>query len=501
MKKALRTATLAMAALSVLLVAGCGGNGNHVTADDPTAWESLQNNDFVTIEFHGRDVDTEKANYEQFVNEFNNTHDNILVSLQWTSDTAAYNTALDGMGDDLPDVFMLSQGMFMRYAASGKIADIGGHVSEGVLEDLYSSAYDIYYFDRTTRKIGYSENASLYGLPKDMGPQQMAVNTTLLRETVNAYNAQHADAPLSYDDIVDPTSPMTFDEFLDVGKKLKSALVEGSNKVVICDVNQQSTVYSNNASYFTVDANGKWTSNITSDNFVEAIEFIQELYKEGLTPSAGSTTNAEQKFTSGQSIFFGDVAPHMTKDWWNTVSFEWDLLPVLQGRAEGAVSTAYVGGMCYAIAANCPYKDAALEFVEYLTSDPTSQRSQYGRGQCIPNLKSLADEFSTDGLGLIAEQSKKTSPCPANRGVWIDAVNGTSATDVVSGKYGAESYTLEDMWLTQFKNWLSTGETGDIYQKKGDGSWVDVRTSLTAFQPTMQAYFDDQYSNLVYVCP
>ena len=84
--------------------------------------------------------------------------------------------------------------------------------------------------------------------------------------------------------------------------------------------------------------------------------------------------------------------------------------------------------MVYAISNNCAYKDAALEVVKYFSTDVTAQRTQYKRGQCVPNLKSLAEEYITDSQQLIKNQAKtqanRDKAYPENRGVWVDVVDG-----------------------------------------------------------------------------
>ncbi len=505
-----------VAVMSLALLAGCGGKdkakgdskGKGQTTDKHSeeGWNSLESGEVVDITFTGRGLDTEKSNYQQFVDDFNQTHDNILANLEWYADDTSYEVALDGMGDDLPDVFMLQDDMFLRFVASGKLADITDHLDQEFLDDLYLKGYEIYYFDAEKMKAGKSDAARLYGLPKDMGPYAMAVNTGLLNDAVQKYNSANPGSRIDVNRVLSSTDAMNFNEFMDIGKKLKTVL--GAEESVISGLDFQSTVFSNNAQYFTEDESG-WHSQIDSDNFVEALTFAQNCYKEGLTPGSGTTANQETYFTSGRSIFYGTLGPWTVKDWWPTVGFDWDIIPVLQGTAKGAVSTAVVGSMCYAISSNCECKDAALELVKYLATDPSSQRTQYMRGQCIPNLKSLATEFSNDTEGFIAGHTGKDNPCPAHRSVWIDVVDGVGGTktgadgktytDELNGSFQAVARTLDDLWYTEYSNWITggtDGSPGSLFKAQSDGSWVDVRKSMEAFKPQMQALLDEGYAQL-----
>ena len=409
------------------------------------------------------------------------------------------------MGKNLPDVFMLNDIMFSSYAYSGKLANIRDHIDESVMDDMYESACNEYYFDHTINKIGKTDKAALYGLPKDNGPYALAINEARLKELIAAYNAKTTNDADKIDEaaVLSTTEPMTFSYFKELGKKLKTVL--GTDEYVLSGYDIESTVYSNNANYFTDDSGA--VANIDSDNFVGAIQFIQDLYKEGILPPAGAVSSAETLFTSGKALFYyGAVGPWKTKDYWKSCSFDWNILPVLCGDAEGSVSTACVGSMVYSISNNCAYKDAALEVVKYFSTDVTAQRTQYTRGQCRPNLKSLANEYITDSQSLIKNQAKtqanRDKAYPENRGVWIDVVdgagtqktvNGVTYTDKITGKYRAASFTFDSLWQTELNQFMSgqKGNYGSFWQADKSGKWVNVKEALTAYKSTMQGLLDE----------
>lgn len=511
MKKRNLFAVALTCVIGMTALAACGpSSGGSVTKPpetDPDSWNSLESGKTVQITLAGRDVDTERANYLQFVNDFNATHDNIVVTLEWWTDGTAYNIALDGMGKNLPDVFMLNNIMFTSFAASGKLANIRPYVDESILDDMYVNGYEVYYFDHETKTCGITEDAGMYGLPKDQGPVALAYNEDKLRDYVARYNSTASDADkIDIDRVMSVSEPMTYDYFLEIGKKLKTVL--GQDEYVCSGYDMQSVIYSNNANYFTDDT--ARTQAIDTENFAQAIEFVQNMYKEGILPAAGTVSSGgETVFSSGRSLFyFSATGPWKTKDYWQTCDFTWNIAPVPVGMAEGAVSTAYIGGMCYAISNNCPYKDAALELVKYLSTDITSQRTQYKRGQCIPNLISLAQEYATDQYDFIAMQTGKDDPCPTNRSVWIDVVDGVGATktdadgneytDKVTGRYRAESFTLDATWLNSLNQFMggTTGSFGSFWEPKADGTWVNVREALAAYAPELQVALEENYDRL-----
>ena len=246
MKKSKFASLTTALVLSLSAFAGCGGGGGGGKIDDDKAWNTLKSGETIQLVFAGRDVDTEKANYQAFVDEFNKTHENIVIELKWWSDGTAYNTALDGMGKNLPDVFMLNDIMFSSYAYSGKLANIRDHIDESVMDDMYESACNEYYFDHTTNKIGKTDKAALYGLPKDNGPYALAINEARLKELIAAYNAKTTNDADKIDEaaVLSTTEPMTFSYFKELGKKLKTVL--GADEYVLSGYDIESTVYSNN---------------------------------------------------------------------------------------------------------------------------------------------------------------------------------------------------------------------------------------------------------------
>lgn len=475
-------------AMSAILIgsAALGGAG----CGNKNAYNGYVDGDGVAhVVFMGRDVETERLNYQRVVDSFNASQKKIKVTMEWFTDGTSYNTMLDGLGKNLPDCLMLSDAMFLRYVSAGKLYDYKSRVTEDDLADLYFEGYSAYCYDTQTHTIGWSENAGLYGLPKDMGPVAICYNATLLRQKVNAYNETATEADkIDYDRVTDDKNPMKFSEFIELGKKLVTVMDAG--QYVCSGYDLQSAVYSNNANFYTDDTAS--VSAIATDNFIEAIEFMQDLYRYDIVPEASTiSSGGEALFTGGYSVFYY-AGPWKTKDYWTAIgnTFTWDLIPVLCGDAEGAVSTCYVGGMGLCVSANSAVKDYAVEFLKYVALDMDAQRSLYSNGQCIPNLPELAPEYETNSQNLLSRGE------PAHRSVWVDCIDGVSETDVVGGRYRAEAYTYNETWYTYLTDFMSNGAYGSFWKKNKDGSFVDVRTALTSFDSELQAALTEARSYL-----
>ena len=79
MKKTKFAALALSGILALSAFSACGGGGNkNSSTENPNEWNSLNSGETIQLVFAGRDVATEKANYQAFVDEFNNTHDNIV---------------------------------------------------------------------------------------------------------------------------------------------------------------------------------------------------------------------------------------------------------------------------------------------------------------------------------------------------------------------------------------------------------------------------------------
>lgn len=471
--------------LVITIVLSCLGFG--VGCGDSGYQGYIDSNGVAHVVFMGRDEDNEKLNYQRLVDQFNKDHPTIKVRLEWNTDARGYGISLDALGKNLPDCLMLSNAMFLRYVSAGKLYDFKDRLTDEDLEALYEEGYTAYCYDSSTRKLGLTENAGMYGLPKDMGPYALCYNVDLLNRCVEEYNSSNSDK-IDIARVTSTTNPMTFSEFIALGKKLKTVInsvIGGQKKegYVCAGYDLQSAVYSNNANFFTNDDAEELT--IDSDNFIGAVQFIQNLYKEEILPSVGKVSSGgEAFFTSGSAIFFY-VGPWKMKTFWESVDgFEWDIIPVLCGDAEGSVSTSYVGGMGLCVSANSPVKEQALTFVKYVATDTSAQRSLYSNGQCIPNLTELAEEFSTNSENLLKKRQ------PLHRSVWVDCVNGTSETDKVGGKYRAEAYTYFENWYSDLTEFMSgnTNETASFWKANGN-QWTDVATALRNKKPGLQSAY------------
>lgn len=436
----------------------------------------------VTIEFFGWGDTAEQENYQTLINKFMEDNPDIVVSYKAES-SSTYMTTLKNRANNLPDIFYLSDYDFLEWVASGLLKDISSYISEDDLSALWPQAVDEYYFNPSTMTLGKSDGASLYGLPKDLGPFTLVYNKTLLDQKIAEYglNSEEIYAMLS------PTDPMTWTEFRSLLKMVDpDGGEDGTDQIYgISHYEIEAAVYSNDANFFNEDAS---VQTITDKNFTDALQFIADLtLVDNVMPSAANqiSTNGYQRF-KGQGCIFSFMGPWDCAEFWKTVAFDFDILPVpYNGDNPDAQSTAWVGSMGYCIDAKASdvKTEAAIRLAKYLCYNEDAQRTFYQLGQQVPNITSMAnDEYVNDTNGLLGEKD------PPSRSVWVDTINGTSDTDKIGGKVRARYYTYSSDWYDGFTEYLTS-----------KNFWTGERTAeevCASYAPTFQLALDEMRANL-----
>ena len=433
----------------------------------------------VTIEFVGWGDAAELANYQELVNLFMDENPDITVVYKGES-ASTYMTTLKNRANNLPDLFYMPDYDFLEWVANGTIKDISSYFAEEELSTLWPQAIDEYYFDPSTNRLGKSETAGLYGLPKDLGPFTLVYNKTLLDKQIAKYglNSEEIYAML------DSTDPMTWNEFRTLLKQIDPD--GGADNIYgISHYEIEAAVYSNNANFFNEDASEQ---RITDPRFYEAIQFIADLnLVDNVMPSAADqvSTNGYQRF-KGQGCVFSFMGPWDCAEFWKTVNFDFDILPVpYNGENPDAESTAWVGSMGYCVSAKASKAktEAAVKLAKFLCYNEGAQRKFYELGQQVPNIVDMANnEYLSEANEFLESKN------PPSRSVWVDTINGRSETDVVGGKVRARYYTYSSDWYDSFTEWLTT-------QKMWDGN-VTAEQACKSYAETLQAFLDEMRANL-----
>lgn len=455
------------------LLASCSGGGDAGETTDTSEEAGT-----TTISFFGWGSAEEQENFQKLTDTFMAQNPNIKVVYSATA-SSSYMTTLRNKGNSLPDVFYMPDYEFMAWADSGKLLAMDDYVTEEELDSVWELGTDMYRYNRDTFTLGQSEDP-LYGLPKDLGPYPLVYNKDLLNTIItennllsdSVFTSLIASGKLTEEGYPSAENPMSFDEFNQYLVKITTSEVYGIGYYEL-----QAAVYSNNADFFSED---KQTEGISDQNFIDAVQFIADLstkYHTAPTADEQSSQNAFQRFMNAGCVFTF-MGPWDCAQFWDDLTFEFDVCPVPYGPAEGAESTAWVGSVAYCVAANSSKKSAAMEFIKFLTFSETSSVMNYQLGQAIPNLVEVAEGDYLDGVGLTGRQLM-----PSNRKVFVDTVKGTGN---LNGKNRCRYYTYDYTFIDDLETSLNS-----VYQ----GSQT-AEEFLTSYKDTYQRGLDDSNAYL-----
>ena len=478
--------SLVIGASGLVAFAGCGNRGS--ASVEPFVNDYDPNQDYE-IEFLGWGDAKEQAIYQRVINDFMTGHPNIRVHYDACS-AGEYLTKLTGEISDLPDVFYLPDTEFLQWVDGGHLLNLLGENGDGVdqeaLKNVWDNAVNEYYYNPATYKLGKSEGAGMFALPKDQGPFTLAYNIDLMNSQIQKNNLQddaEVNALLS-------GVPVTWTAFRSAMKKLLAGTPNDVYGIPYYEL--EHAVFSNNAEFFD---EGAETSKITTPAFVDAVQFIGDLCTDGITPKdvlAGNGDGADMMLYNGKALMTF-VGPWDFATIWGMPNLNVDILPVpygpgpdrQYGTADDGKSTAFIGSMGYCVASKTKQRGtsgASLMLAEYLCMNESAQRKFYSFGQCVPNLKDMAyNEYIPDSLGILADEGHTD---PAHRNIFIDIVDGfKDENDKIGGKTRVLYHTYLTAWRTNLEDTINQS-----------GLYTGATTAqavLEAFEPSLQASLDE----------
>ena len=333
-----------VAIMATSLLAGCGGSKDSSETADGKKNLSI----FIFANDH------ESTVYKSMIDQYKKDHADTIgnIDVQITTQDE-YSKTLTGMmtAGDLPDIFYVGPESVEQFVENGYIEDLQPILDEkGISTDgmLAQEALDSYRYDGDKTGSG-----DLYALPKDASVFAYAYNKDLFDE-----------AGLDYPD---PENPYTYDEFVEVCKKLtKDTDGDGEIDQWGCGFANafmlQPFVWSNGASYLSDDHK---TVTVDTPEFKEALQKYVDLTVDlGLTPTVeqDASLGVYQRWLAGQEAFYAcgtwDVAAFMDDE---TFPFNWDLCayPTLSTGK----SMTWLGTVGFCVSAKSKNKEEATELV------------------------------------------------------------------------------------------------------------------------------------------
>lgn len=437
--KKLITVILGVTLLSSIFV-GCGGS--------KTAEKTADGKIEVSWMCYGQPQETKV--YEQVIKKFEEKYPNVKVKLvSTTQDQYGQKIQAAMASNTMSDVVYMGPGDVKAWVNSGKMLKMTEYLDkaekDGILklDDVWEKGINKYKYDGT--KIGQGD---IYALPKDIGPFGFGYNKTLFEKK---------GIPLP-----DKTKPYTWDQFIEVCKKLTND-TGGDDATYGTGLNinwsLQPFVFSNEADWLNADAN-KVT--VTDPKFVEALQyFVDQTLVNKITPSSqqGQTLDTYQRWLKGQLGFFA-VAPWDIAAF-ESLPFEYDLCPWPAGSTGETAS--WLGSVGFGVAANSKHPQEATNLAIFLSTDKDANKMVSDLQIQVPNIKSMAKE---DYL--------KSDKKPANKQVFLDLIE----------KYGKPlpgERTYNGEWYNKFFEGIN-----DVVEGK-----ITAKDYCEKVQPEMQKLLDD----------
>lgn len=447
MKMIQKIAALVLVLAMVFTLVACGGGGN----TDATGGNN-NNGKTTVITFAGWGSLAEKKIFTAMIDKFEETHPGVKVNYQHIPGTQEdYLVKLVSLlaANKMPDVFYIHSDEFYSWVDAGRLENLTPYMNASATAKetkIWDKSLQIFRYDATTKQVGV-DSGDLYGLPKDLGPWAMVYNKTL-------FEAKGVALP-------DPEKPMTWSEFVEVGRKLTSG--SGINKVFgVANYTLEAAVWSNGADFLNAD-HTKVT--VDTPEFAQAMQWVSDLaLVEGIspTPEEDSASGWFSRWVNGK-VGMAWMGPWDQATFWDSVSFEWDIMPTPVSDNTGK-GVSWLASAALCVSATSKEKQLAYELAEFLSMNKDAQTYNYEAGQAVPNIVDMAKN-----------EYLQMNKAPANKQVFLDIIE-----DPEKGQFKSVYYTKNTTWYSYFFSESSKVWNGEM----------TAAEFLKQIQPQMQERLD-----------
>jgi len=367
--------------LLTLPIAACGNdssNANSSSNSNSNSGSAAANSgsndkqEQVTLKFMGWEVsplETEsvKKGLEQFMKE----NPNIKVEYTTIPGGTQYVAKMQAMllGNEAPDVFFLQSDYYNDFVKRGSLLDITDHVTnEGIAADLIDSAVQL-------STVG----GKYFGIESCIVAPVMYYNKDLFDKAGVAY-------PPS-----DPAKAWTWDQFVDVAKKLT---IKNGNKVDQYGVYGMETYYnliaevmSNGGKWFTDDLTA---SGMNTPEVKEVLQAVSDLRKkDGVSPEGKLLTNSGM--SASQMLQTGKIAMLVDGSWalQELSGMKFNVGVGVLPKFDEAVT--HGQAHLHVASADTKHPEEAWKLIKFLSSE-AYQLQNVKAGLWLPNHKSLYTE-------------------------------------------------------------------------------------------------------------
>lgn len=365
------------------LIAGCssskGQNGNSTAGAGTSAVsKAFDKNQKADLTYYTAGNDNEIAQLKSIIDAFNKEYPNIKIEIQRS--TGDFYQTLETMiaGRNAPDIFRMEPGEVGTFLKENALLPLDSYLSSSAVlkaSDLWD-INSVYRYDGTSLGKG-----KLYAMIKDWSPDFMMI-----------YNKdQFKAAGISYPD---ENTPMTWDEFLTIAKKL--TVKDATGKVTRYGTDMSNNAFKNLYQYIAMTGGSIYGSdgkvNLTDSRIRPAFDFFVNLQYGSSAPAQYTTETtdvAADKFVKGQcAIVWYGLYAWPSYDW-DQCSFDIGYAPApVEKKGDKQLEMA-TGLVANAVSADTMYPDAAWKFLEFYMTEGQKMMAKIGYN--IPGNKTVAN--------------------------------------------------------------------------------------------------------------
>lgn len=300
--------------------------------------------------------------FEKTIPFFEKEHPNIKVKVQAFANDHYVEKLLSGLVSGKgPDVAMIEIGSVAKFKSSKGFVDLSkAPYNAGDLKGKYADfAWD--YVN--------GENGKIFALPKNTGPGAMFYRRDLFEK------AGLPTEPAEVHELM-----KTWDDYLEVGKKL----TQKDKQWMVATPNELYSTILNQANISNFDEKGKLQLN--KPDAVKALEYVDQANKEGIVSPFdkiwSEEWNATMKNGTVATYFIGNWFGGLLKDVFaQGTDGKWGvtLAPEYNG-----VSAFNNGGDFIGMLESSKHKDAAWEFIQFVTQNKDSLETMYTKNDLYP---------------------------------------------------------------------------------------------------------------------
>ena len=333
--------------LSLYLVVGC--DFSDIQDDREIAISSSQNADLKIAMYPLNEKDNEY--YKMLISEYMEQNPNIniqIVPVEYTNYEESFNTLISGEAP--PDILRVPAGLGLDFARNEKLADISSYLKREATEKYQKGRWVTCLY----KKI-------IFGLPETTESYAMWVNKSAIDK------AKIELPPI-------PEKGWTWDELV----SNLSLIINSNNGINGFGMNRDmpsllAWIYTGGGSLLEFDLK---TPAISSEKDLEAINILNEMYKDGLIPdeifSSADDSSAKKMFEAGKlAIFLG--SSNNLEDFKKNIkefSFSAAFFPMLEGNNPAA----YTDGLNLVVNSSTKYPKEAFDFIYWFTSKEITEK-------------------------------------------------------------------------------------------------------------------------------